>query len=52
MLSDIEPNRVPLHIGDRAPDFEAPSTLGTIRLEDFHGHWLMFFSHPADFTPV
>ncbi len=52
MFSDTEPNRAPLHIGDRAPEFEAASTHGTIRLEDFHGHWLMFFSHPADFTPV
>jgi hypothetical protein len=37
-------------IGEPAPDFEAESTFGTIRLEDFRGSWLIFFSHPADFS--
>lgn len=41
-----------LRIGDRAPEFEVTSTHGTIHLSDFAGHWLMLFSHPADFTPV
>ena len=35
-----------------APDFEARSTRGIVRLADFRGRWLLFFSHPADFTPV
>ncbi|GFK96059.1 Selenocysteine-containing peroxiredoxin PrxU [Fundidesulfovibrio magnetotacticus] len=39
-------------IGDPAPGFEAESTQGVIRLEDYKGSWLVFFSHPADFTPV
>jgi peroxiredoxin (alkyl hydroperoxide reductase subunit C) len=39
-------------IGEPAPPFEAESTFGTIRLEDFQGSWLILFSHPADFTPV
>jgi peroxiredoxin (alkyl hydroperoxide reductase subunit C) len=39
-------------IGEPAPDFEAETTLGTLRLEDFRGNWLILFSHPADFTPV
>jgi peroxiredoxin (alkyl hydroperoxide reductase subunit C) len=39
-------------IGEPAPPFEAETTLGTIRLEDFKGGWLILFSHPADFTPV
>lgn len=52
MFPDTEPNRSPLHIGDRASEFEAASTHGTVRLEDIQGHWLMFFSHPANFTPV
>jgi peroxiredoxin (alkyl hydroperoxide reductase subunit C) len=39
-------------IGETAPPFEAVTTQGTIRLEDFKGSWLIIFSHPADFTPV
>lgn len=39
-------------IGDRAPDFEAESTHGPVRLTDYSGRWLVLFSHPADFTPV
>jgi peroxiredoxin 2/4 len=39
-------------IGDHAPNFEAESTFGRLQLEDFKGAWLVFFSHPADFTPV
>jgi peroxiredoxin 2/4 len=39
-------------IGDTAPNFEAESTFGPLQLEDFRGSWVVFFSHPADFTPV
>ena len=39
-------------IGDNAPDFEAISTMGNITLKDYKGKWLIFFSHPGDFTPV
>ena len=41
-------------INDPAPDFEAQSTHGVIRLSDFTkgGRWVLLFSHPADFTPV
>lgn len=42
----------PLRIGDVAPTFQARSTLGGLRLTDYRGRWLVFFSHPADFTPV
>jgi peroxiredoxin 2/4 len=41
-----------LRIGDTAPDFQARTTLGEMRLSDLRGRWLVFFSHPADFTPV
>lgn len=40
-------------IGDKAPDFEANSTVGPIKLSDYNkDSWVLFFSHPADFTPV
>jgi len=39
-------------IGDPAPDFDAETTFGRLKLEDFRGSWLVLFSHPADFTPV
>mgnify|MGYP005830884259 CR=1 FL=1 len=39
-------------IGDPAPQFEATTTQGTIKLEDYKGSWVILFSHPADFTPV
>lgn len=41
-----------LRIGDTAPDFEARSTVGPIRLSAYRKRWLILFSHPADFTPV
>jgi peroxiredoxin (alkyl hydroperoxide reductase subunit C) len=39
-------------IGDTAPSFEAITTHGTAKLEDFKGSWLILFSHPAAFTPT
>ncbi len=42
----------PLRLGDIAPDFMARSTKGAFKLSDYRGRWLIFFSHPADFTPV
>jgi peroxiredoxin 2/4 len=39
-------------INDDAPDFEAKTTHGMIKLSDFKGRWVVLFSHPADFTPV
>ncbi len=39
-------------LGDPAPVFEAMTTHGKVRLEDYRGKWLVLFSHPADFTPV
>jgi peroxiredoxin 2/4 len=50
-LQQTPPPR-PLRIGDMAPDFHARTTLGEVRLSDLRGRWLVFFSHPADFTPV
>jgi len=42
-----------IRLGDTAPNFTAETTEGVI---DFHqwqgGDWVIFFSHPKDFTPV
>ncbi|MFW3113512.1 peroxiredoxin [Mycobacterium haemophilum DSM 44634] len=40
-------------IGDAAPAFTAVTTQGRISFPtDYQGKWVIFFSHPADFTPV
>lgn len=46
-------SRIP-RIMEPAPDFDAKSTQGTIRLSEYtsQGKWVMLFSHPSDFTPV
>lgn len=41
-----------IKIGQKAPDFASLSTFGPISLSDYKGKWLIFFSHPGDFTPV
>jgi len=42
-----------LRIGDTAPDFTANSTAGEFTLSKYiEGSWGVFFSHPADYTPV
>jgi peroxiredoxin (alkyl hydroperoxide reductase subunit C) len=44
-------NAMPI-LGDPAPEFEALTTSGVIKLSDLKGKWVVLFSHPADFTPV
>jgi len=39
-------------IGEPAPDFEAETTHGPLKLSSLKGKWVVLFSHPADFTPV
>ena len=41
-----------IKIGQYAPDFEATTTMGNIKLRNYKGKWIVLFSHPGDFTPV
>ena len=42
-----------LRLGDTAPNFDASTTDGDINFYDWAGDsWVVFFSHPADYTPV
>ena len=41
-----------IRIGQRAPEFEAQTTMGNISLSNYKGKWVVLFSHPGDFTPV
>lgn len=46
------PGEIPL-IGEKFPELEVVTTHGPMKLPDaFEGKWFVFFSHPADFTPV
>ncbi len=52
MSIDVQ-SRIPL-INEPAPEFQAKSTHGVIKLSDYtaKGKYVLLFSHPADFTPV
>ncbi|MEA3278129.1 MAG: peroxiredoxin [Pseudomonadota bacterium] len=39
-------------LNEPAPAFDAPTTHGVKKNQDYRGKWLVLFSHPADFTPV
>src|SRR5690554_1655559 len=42
-----------LQLGDTAPNFQAQTTSGDIDFHEWAGDsWVIFFSHPADYTPV
>ncbi|KAK4136295.1 thioredoxin-like protein [Trichocladium antarcticum] len=43
----------PLRLGSTAPNFQADTTKGPIDFHEFIGDkWVVFFSHPEDYTPV
>lgn len=53
MINNIdETPRQCLTIGRIAPDFTAITTEGVVTLSQYRGKWVLFFSHPGDFTPV
>jgi peroxiredoxin (alkyl hydroperoxide reductase subunit C) len=41
-----------LGLGKPAPSFESDSNYGTIKLDDYKGKWVIFLSHPTDFSPT
>lgn len=42
-----------LRLGDKAPNFDAETSVGKINFYDYLGDsWGILFSHPADYTPV
>ncbi|MGC8831622.1 MAG: redoxin domain-containing protein [Thermoproteota archaeon] len=41
-----------LKVGDTAPDFEAPSTRGRVKLSELKEKWLLLLTHPSGFNPV
>ncbi|KAK0750113.1 thioredoxin-like protein [Schizothecium vesticola] len=48
-----EQRPAPLRLGSTAPNFQAETTKGPIDLHEYIGdNWLVFFSHPEDYTPV
>lgn len=51
-MMEAQPARGLPRLNEPAPDFEAVSTHGPIKLSDYRGKWVVLFSHPADFTPV
>lgn len=54
-MNAMTEERVPvrLELNGPAPDFEANTTMGVLRLSTWaKDKWVILFSHPADFTPV
>jgi len=52
-LTATDFSRSSLRLGSVAPNFKADTTNGPIDFHEFVGDkWVVFFSHPEDFTPV
>jgi peroxiredoxin (alkyl hydroperoxide reductase subunit C) len=55
MMNNENNNQISVmpRIGDKAPDFEVLTTTGPLTFSEYNkNHWVILFSHPADFTPV
>jgi len=52
-MSNSEERAAPLRLGTEVPNFKADTTQGPIDFHEFIGNnWVVFFSHPEDYTPV
>lgn len=52
-LSSSNGHFLSLRLGYTAPNFQAETTKGPIDFHEFVGdNWVVFFSHPEDYTPV
>ena len=41
-----------VRLGQLAPEFEADTTIGRIKLSDYLGKWVVLFSHQGDFNQI
>ena len=53
---DFKEERMTAHVGQKAPDFNAPAyfqgSFANIQLSDYFGKWILLCFYPGDFTFV